>query len=137
MPTIIFFNQWSKLKFIGNTWLLKDILLEITLLVATWMDLETVMLSEVSQEEKDKYMLSLTCGIPSKYDTKELVCRTETDSKISRSNLGLPKGKLRWGGTNGRMGSAPAQYSGNEQGPRDALRGVYSPLCDSLDGKKE
>lgn len=62
MPTVIFFNQWSKLKFIGNTWLLKDILLEITLLVATWMDLETVMLSEVSQEEKDKYpKISLTC----------------------------------------------------------------------------
>ena len=32
--------------------------------VATWMDLETVILSEVSQTEKDKYhMTSLTCGI--------------------------------------------------------------------------
>ena len=30
---------------------------------ATWMDLEIVILSEVSQTEKDKYMISLTCGI--------------------------------------------------------------------------
>ena len=32
--------------------------------VATWMDLEIIILSEVSQKEKDKYhMISLTCGI--------------------------------------------------------------------------
>ena len=31
---------------------------------ATWMDLETIILSEVIQKEKDKYhMISLTCGI--------------------------------------------------------------------------
>ena len=31
---------------------------------ATWMDLEIITLSEVSQTEKDKYhMISLTCGI--------------------------------------------------------------------------
>ena len=31
---------------------------------ATWMDIENIMLSEVSQTEKDKYcMMSLTCGI--------------------------------------------------------------------------
>ena len=31
---------------------------------ATWMDLEIVILSEVSQTEKDKYhMISLICGI--------------------------------------------------------------------------
>ena len=30
----------------------------------TWMDLENIMLSEISQSEKDKYqMLSLMCGI--------------------------------------------------------------------------
>ena len=31
--------------------------------VATWMDLEIIILSEVSQKEKDKYMISLLCGI--------------------------------------------------------------------------
>ena len=31
---------------------------------ATWMDLEIIILSKVSQTEKDKYhMISLTCGI--------------------------------------------------------------------------
>ena len=30
-------------------------------LAATWMDLEIVILSEVSQREKDKYMVSLIC----------------------------------------------------------------------------
>ena len=30
---------------------------------ATWMDLEIIILSEVSQTEKDKYMISLTCGL--------------------------------------------------------------------------
>ena len=31
---------------------------------ATWMELETLILSEVSQKEKDKYhVISLTCGI--------------------------------------------------------------------------
>ena len=37
---------------------------EITPFAATWMDLEIIILSEVSQAEKDKYhMLSLTCEI--------------------------------------------------------------------------
>ena len=31
---------------------------------ATWMNLESIMLGEISQTEKDKYcMISLTCGI--------------------------------------------------------------------------
>ena len=30
---------------------------------ATWMELEIIILSEVSQTEKDKYMISLTYGI--------------------------------------------------------------------------
>ena len=29
----------------------------------TWMELEIIILSEVSQTEKDKYHISLTCGI--------------------------------------------------------------------------
>ena len=34
---------------------------------ATWMDLETITLNEVSQKQKDKYhMISFICGISSK-----------------------------------------------------------------------
>ena len=37
---------------------------EILLFAATWMDLENIILSEVSQTEKDKYhMISLICRI--------------------------------------------------------------------------
>ena len=36
---------------------------EIMPFVSTWMDLEIVILSEVSQTKKDKYMILLICGI--------------------------------------------------------------------------
>ena len=36
---------------------------EIMPFVATWMDLEIIMLSEVSQKEKDKYHIPFICGI--------------------------------------------------------------------------
>ena len=36
---------------------------EVMLFAATWMDLEIIILREVSQTEKDKYMMSLICGI--------------------------------------------------------------------------
>ena len=36
---------------------------EIMPLAATWMDLEIIILSEISHTEKDKHMLSLICGI--------------------------------------------------------------------------
>ena len=60
---------------------------------ATWMDLEIIILSEVSQKEKDKYhMMLLICGIQ-KNDTNELIYKT--DSQTQKANLWLPKGK--WG----------------------------------------
>ena len=43
---------------------------------ATWMQLEIITLSEVSQKEKDNYhMWNL------KYDTNELIYKAETDSQ--------------------------------------------------------
>ena len=37
---------------------------EIMLPIATWMDLEIIILSDISQKGKDKYhLISLTCGI--------------------------------------------------------------------------
>ena len=36
---------------------------EIMPFAATWMDLESVILSPVSEKEKEKYMTSLICGI--------------------------------------------------------------------------
>ena len=56
---------------------------------ATWMDLEIVILSEVSQR---KYrMISLICGI-FKNGTNELIYKTEIKSQMQKTNLWLPGG---------------------------------------------
>ena len=53
----------------------------------TWMDLETVIQSEVSQKEKDKYhIISLTYGIQ-KNGTDELILKTEIESQMQRTNM--------------------------------------------------
>ena len=50
----------------------------------TWMELEIIILSEVSQTEKDKYrMVLLTCGI-FKNDTNEHIYKTEKNSQAQR-----------------------------------------------------
>ena len=57
-------DEWIK-----KMWCIYGLLLshkkdEIMPFAATWMDLEIIILSEVSQKEKDKYrMISLICGI--------------------------------------------------------------------------
>ena len=67
---------------------------------ATWMDSQIIILSEVNQKDKDRYlMISLIYGIK-KYDTNELIDKTETDSQIQKTNLQLPKGKGDGGGIN-------------------------------------
>ena len=67
------------------------------------MDLEMIILSKISQTEKDKYhMVSLKVELK-KNDTNELIYRTETDSQTSKTNLWLPKGKS-GGGEGGWIG---------------------------------
>ena len=66
---------------------------EIMPFAATWMDLEFIKLSEVSQKEKDKYHVISLCMWNLKYDTNELVYKTETDSQIQKTNLQLPREK--------------------------------------------
>ena len=63
---------------------------------ATWMDLEIIILSEVSQTEEDKYhdiayMWNLKNG------TNELIYKTEIGSQMQKTNLWLPGGKWREG----------------------------------------
>ena len=53
---------------------------------AIWMDLEIIILSEVSQTEKDKYyMISHTWNLKNK--TNELIYKTETDSYTRKTEL--------------------------------------------------
>ena len=55
---------------------------EILPFATMWMDLDGIMLSEISQAEKDKYsMLSLICGIRKIKQMSEYN-KTETDSWI-------------------------------------------------------
>ena len=61
------------------------------LFAATWMDLETVILSEVNQKEKEtKY--DITNNWNFKKDTNKLIYKTETD-KIQKINLQLQGGR--------------------------------------------
>ena len=53
---------------------------EITPFAATRMDPGIIILSEASQTEKDKYMISLKCGI-FKNDINELIYKTDIDSQ--------------------------------------------------------
>ena len=59
----------------------------------TWMDLQIVTRSEVSQTEKEKHcMIALSCRIL-KNNTNELIYKLETDSQAWRMKLRLSWGK--------------------------------------------
>ena len=66
---------------------------KIGLFVETWMDLEYLIQSEVSQKEKNKYRtLMHVCGIQ-KNGTDELVFRAEIETQMQRTNVWTPKGE--------------------------------------------
>ena len=57
-------DDWiRKMSYIHNGILLSHKKNKIMPFAATWVELETLILSEVSQKEKDKYHISLTSGI--------------------------------------------------------------------------
>ena len=59
--------------------------------IATWMDLEIIILSEISQAENNKYHdVTYMCNLERK-DTNELTYKI--DSQTQKTNLWLPKGK--------------------------------------------
>ena len=66
---------------------------EIKPFTATWMDPQTVIVSEASQTGKDRYRTISLIVESNKNYVSELNYETETDSQTSKSNLGLPKGK--------------------------------------------
>ena len=77
--------------------------------VEMWMDLETVIQSEASQKEKNKYhILTHICGTQ-KNGTGEPVCKAEIESQMQRTNLWLPRGK-EGSGMTGRLGLTYIHY---------------------------
>ena len=76
---------------------------EIMPFAATWMNLDIIILSEISQTEKDKhYMISLTCGIL-KNSTNELIYKIGTESQTRKQIYGYQRGRGR-GGINQEYG---------------------------------
>ena len=65
---------------------------EIMPCAATWIDLEIVILSEVSQTEKQKHHKSLCMQNFKSNDIKEFIYKTETDSWTWKMSLWLPRG---------------------------------------------
>ena len=69
----------------------------------TWMQLEILILSEISQKEKEKYHKK-RLYVESKYGTNEPIYRTETDSQTWRTDLWLPRGWEEGVGWTGSLG---------------------------------
>ena len=67
------------------------------LLAATWMKLESLILSDLSQKEKDKYDITNMWNL--NYGTDEPICRTETDLQTWKVDVWLLTGWSReWDG---------------------------------------
>ena len=72
---------------------------EIMPFAATWIDLEIIILREVSQKKKDKYhMISLTCGIENMTQMNICMKQKQTHGEQTCGCLG-------WGVGEGRIGS--------------------------------
>ena len=72
---------------------------EIMPFATTWLDLEIIILCEVSQTEKDKYhMISLRCGME-RNDTNKLIYETGIASDLE-NKLMVTKGERWRGGIN-------------------------------------
>ena len=60
-------------------------------MAAIWIDLETVIPSEVSQTEKEKYhTISLFCGVYKEMIQMNLFIKQRQTRKLKRMNLWLP-----------------------------------------------
>ena len=77
--------------------------------IATQMDLEISILSNISQKEKDQYhMISHMWNL--KHDTNEITYETETDSQTQRETCGCQGGEEVKKGRMGSLGLTDANY---------------------------
>ena len=106
---------------------------EIMPFAATWMQLEIIILSEVSQKEKDKYhIISYVESKNLKYNTNVLKYKIETDSQTQRTDLWLPRGRWGGGGMDWEFGMQTIiQRVDIQQGPTVQHREFYSISCDN------
>jgi len=76
--------------------------------VATWTQLEILILSEVSQKEKDKYSMISLIMWNIKYTRDYPNCKTKTDSWTWRIDLRFPRGSGEEVGWMGYLGLVDA-----------------------------
>ena len=102
------------------------------------MDLEIIILSEVSPTKKDKYyMVSLIWNLIFKNDTNELIRKTEPDLQISKTNMVTKEETWERGGINPEVWInihilLSIYMVDNQQGPHVLHRELYSIFCDIL-----
>ena len=77
---------------------------EIVSFAEMWMDLETVILNEVNQTEKDKYQMIPLFVESKNANTSEPIYKTEIESQMQEANLWLLGGKSRGGDKLGDWG---------------------------------
>ena len=77
---------------------------EIRSFVEMWMDLATVIQSEVSQKEKNKYCILTYVSGNQKNGTDELVCKAEIETQMQRTNAWTPRGESGGGGVGDELG---------------------------------
>ena len=80
---------------------------------ATWMDLEIIILSEISQTEKDKYyMISLLCGILKKWYKWTYLQNRNRVTNFKKNLQGLPWWRSGWESACQCRGHGFAPWSG-------------------------
>ena len=77
---------------------------------AIWIDFEIIILSDLSQTEKDKYHTRSLRGGLLIYATKKCIYKKETDSQTLKTNIWLPKGRVVGKGWVGGLGLAKAHF---------------------------
>ena len=65
-----------------------------------WMDLENIILREVSHTKKIQILYDITYIWDLKIKTNKSVCKTETKPQLSETNLWLSEGRGKGGETN-------------------------------------
>ena len=59
----------------------------------TWMDLENVIQSEVSQKEENEHPVSMHIYGIQKNGIDDLICKAEIETQIQRTNIWIPREK--------------------------------------------
>ena len=85
--------------------------------VETWMDLETVRQSEVSQKEKNKYHIIMHICRIQKNGTDEPVCKAEIETQMQRTNVWTPVGESSGGVCGGGVMNWEIEID------------IYTPIC--------